>query len=99
MYKVILLSAFLLCRNYGGPQLSWQNQKPHGKTENLTAKTKTSRQTQKPHSKNKICHDKTKDLMAKPNNTQQKPNTSRQKQIPMAKPKLFVLAVKYLVLP
>jgi len=35
---------------YGGPQLSRQNQKPHGenkipkgKTENLTAKTKTSR--------------------------------------------------------
>ena len=38
---------------YGGPQLSRQNQKPHGKTENLTAKTKyltakpkTSRQNQ-----------------------------------------------------
>ena len=27
-------------RLYGGPQLSRQNQKPHGKTENLTAKTK-----------------------------------------------------------
>ena len=25
---------------YGGPQLSRQNQKPHGKTKNLTAKTK-----------------------------------------------------------
>ena len=34
-----------------GPQLSRQNQKPHGKTENLTAKTKTSRQNQKPHGK------------------------------------------------
>ena len=38
---------------YCGPQLSRQNRKPHrknkiphGKTENLTAKTKTSRQNQ-----------------------------------------------------
>ena len=90
---------------YGGPQLSRQNQKPHGKnkiphgkTENLTAKTKTSRQNQKPH-----C--KTKDLTAKPNTSQQKPNTSRQKQIPTAKPKLFCFccevfgfAVRFLVL-
>ena len=41
-------------RIYGGPQLSRQNQKPHGKnkiphgkTENLKAKTKTSRQNRK----------------------------------------------------
>ena len=48
---------------YGGPQLSRQNQKPHGKNKNITAKTKylaakpktsrqkqnTSRQNQKPH--------------------------------------------------
>ena len=74
---------------YGGPQLSRQNQKPHGKnkiphgkTKNLTAKTKyltakpkTSRQKQKPHGKNKIPHDKTKTLTAKPNTSQQKPNT------------------------
>ena len=66
---------------YGGPQLSRQNQKPHGKTENLTAKTKyltakpktsrqkqnTSRQNRKPHGKNKIPHNKTKNLTAKPN--------------------------------
>ena len=46
---------------YGGPQLSRQNQKPHdktkiphGKTESLTAKPKTSRQTQNPHGKTKI---------------------------------------------
>ena len=88
---------------YGGPQLwqlSRQNQKPHGenkiphgKTENLTAKTKTSRKNQKPH-----C--KTKDLTAKPNTSQQKPNTSRQKQIPTAlKQSYFVFAVKHLVLP
>ena len=52
---------------YGVPQLSRQNQKPHGKTENLTAKTKyltakpktsrqkqnTSQQNQKPHGKTK----------------------------------------------
>ena len=45
-------------RIYGGPQLSRQNQKPHGKnkiphgkTENLKAKTKTSRQNRKPHGK------------------------------------------------
>jgi len=55
---------------YGGPQLSRQNQKPHGKTENLTAKTKTSRQNQKAHGKNK-------DLTAKPNTSQEKPNTLR----------------------
>ena len=80
---------------YGGPQLSRQNQKPHdktkiphGKTENLTAKPKTSRQNQNPHGK-------TKDLTAKPtwNTSQQKPNTSRQNQ------SYFAFAVKYLVLP
>ena len=67
---------------YGGPQLSRQNQKPHGKnkiphgkTKNLTAKTKyltakpkTSRQKQKPHGK-------TKNLTAKPNTSQQKQNS------------------------
>ena len=55
--------------SYGGPQLSRQNQKPHGKnkiphgkTKNLTAKTKyltakpkTSRQNQILHSKSKIA--------------------------------------------
>ena len=55
-------------RIYGGPQLSRQNQKPHGKnkiphgkTENLKAKTKTSRQNRKPQGKNE-------NLMAKPKN-------------------------------
>ena len=45
---------------YGGPQLSRQNQKPHGKnkiphgkTENLTGKPKTSQQNRKPHGKTK----------------------------------------------
>ena len=60
MYKVILLIAFLLCRNYGGPQLSRQNQKPDGKTENLTAKPKTSWLNQILHSKNQIPHGKSK---------------------------------------
>ena len=92
MYKVILLIAFLLCRNYGGPQLSQQNQKPHGKTKNLTAKTKTSQQKQNTSRQNQNHHGKTKDLMAKPNTSQQKPNTSRQNQ------SYFVLAVRYLVL-
>ena len=39
--------------DYGGPQLSRQNQKHHGKTKNLTAKPKTSRQNQKPFDKTK----------------------------------------------
>ena len=82
--------------HYGGPQLSRQNQKPHGKnkipygkTENLTAKTKTSQQKQNTSRQNQNSHGKTKDLTTKPNTSQQKPNTSRQKQIPTAKPTLF----------
>ena len=39
---------------YGGPQLSRQNQKPHGKNKNLTAKPKTSRQKQLPTAKPKL---------------------------------------------
>ena len=39
---------------YGGPQLSRQNQKPHGKNKNLTAKPKTSRQKQIPTAKPKL---------------------------------------------
>ena len=71
-----------VCTNYyGGPQLSRQNQKPHGKnkiphgkTENLTAKTKylttkpkPSRQNQRPHGKTKYFTAKTKYLTAKAN--------------------------------
>ena len=55
----------------------------HGKTKNLTAKTKTSRQNQKPHGKNKIPCGKTKNLTAKPNTSQLR---------------YLVFAVKYLVL-
>ena len=66
---------------YGDPQLSRQNQKPHGKnkiphgkTENLTAKTKylttkpkPSRQNQRPHGKTKYFTAKTKYLTSKAN--------------------------------
>ena len=82
-----------LVSSYGGPQLSRQNQKPHGKTK-------------KPRGKIKIPHDKTKNLTTKPNTSQQKPNTPRQKQIPTARPKLFCFccevfgfAVRFLFLP
>ena len=56
--------------SYGGPQLSRQNQKPHGKNKNITAKPKTSRQkhhgkTKIPHGKNKIPHGKTKYFTAR----------------------------------
>ena len=78
----------------------------HGKTKNLTAKTKTSRQNQKPHGKNK-------NITAKPKTSRQKQNTSRQNQILHSKSKIalvlpwvfafavryLVFAVKYLVLP
>ena len=52
----------------------------HGKTKNLTAKTKTSRQNQKPL-------DKTENLTAKPKTSRQKQNTSRQNQKPHGKTK------------
>ena len=58
----------------------------HGKTKNLTAKTKTSRQNQKPHGKNKIPHGKKKYLTAKPNISQQNQNS-------------FGFAVRFLFLP
>ena len=74
-----------VCTNYyGGPQLSRQNQKPHGKnkiphdkTITLTEKPKTSGQSQILHSKNQIPHGKSK--------------YPRQNQC------YFVFAVKYLV--
>ena len=47
----------------------------HGKTKNLSAKTKTSRQNQQPNGENKIPHGKTKNLTAKPNTSQQKQNS------------------------
>ena len=53
---------------YDGRPLSRQNQKPHGKNKNITAKPKTSWQKQKHHGK-------TKNLTAKPNTSQQKQNS------------------------
>ena len=55
------------------------------KTKYLTAKPKTSRQKQKPHCKNKIPHDKTKDLTAKPKSER-----------PHGKTKYFTAKTKYL---
>ena len=59
---------------YGGPQLSQQKQKPHGKTKNLTVKTKylttkpkPSRQNQRPHGETKYFTAKAKYLSAKAN--------------------------------
>ena len=65
--KEFLLFIASLEVTYGGSQLSRQNQKPHGKNKNITAKAKyltakpktsrqkqnTSRQNQKPHGKTK----------------------------------------------
>ena len=66
---------------------SQQNQKPHGRNKNITAKPKTSgqkqntsRQNQNPHGKNKIPYGKTKTLTAKTKYLTAKPKTSRQKQ-------------------
>ena len=73
--KMTKSKAYTTSSCYGGPQLSEQNQKLHGKNKNLTAKPKTLRQKQRPHGKNKYFR--------------AKPNTSQQKQTLMAKPKLF----------
>ena len=63
---------------------------------------KTSRQNQKPHVKNKIPHDKTKNLTAKPKTSRQNQILHRKSQIPHGKSKYprqnqsyFVFAVKY----
>ena len=83
---------------YGGPQLSRKNQKPHGKTENLTAKAKypttkpkTSRQNQRPHGKTKYFTAKTKYPTAKA-------NYPRQNQSHFAHCEVFGFAVGFLVL-
>ena len=63
---------------------------------------KTSRQNQKPHVKNKIPHNKTKNLTAKPKTSRQNQILHRKSQIPHGKSKYprqnqsyFVFAVKY----
>ena len=82
--------------DYGGPQLSRQNQKAHGKnkilhgkTENLTAKTKyLTRQNRKPQKT------KTSRQNQKPHGKNKK--TSRQNQRPHGKTKYFTAKTKYL---
>ena len=76
------MGSWLCTYFYDGRQLSRQNQKPHGKNKNITAKPKTSwqkqntsRQNEKPDGKNKTPHSKTKNLTAKPNTSQQKKNS------------------------
>ena len=63
----------------------------HGKTKNLTAKTKTSRENQKPHGKNKIPQGKTKNLTAKTKYLTAKPKPSRQNQILHSKNKIALV--------
>ena len=65
-------------QSYGGPQLSRQNRKPHGKNKNITAKTKYL--TAKP----KTSRQKQKYLTAKP-------KTSRQNQILRSKNKIALV--------
>ena len=83
-------------RTYGGPQLSQQNQKlhgknkiPHRKTENLTAKTKYLMPKPKTSRKNKIPHDhgKTENLTAKTKTSKQNQKPHGQNKIPHDKTK------------
>ena len=104
--KEFLLFIASLEVTYGGPQLSRQNQKPHGKNENITAKPKTSRQkqntsrqNQKPHGKSKIPHGKTKNLTAKTKYPTAKSNTSEQQKTALVLPWVFAFAVRFLFLP
>ena len=73
---------------YGGPQLSRQNQKPHGKDKNVTAKPKTSRQKQNPKTsrQNQILQSKSKIALVLP-------------WVFAFAVRYLVFAVKYLVLP
>ena len=92
--------------------VSQQNQKPHGRNKNITAKPKTSRQkqntsrqNQNPHGKNKIPYGKTKTLTVKTKYLTAKPKTSWQNQILRSKSKIalvllwviFAFAVRNLV--
>ena len=72
--------------NYGGPQLSRQNKKSHGKNKKPTAKQKASRQKQKTHGNIKSLTAKTKSprqkqkAHGKRNKLTAKPTSLRQKQ-------------------
>ena len=73
----------------------------HGKTKNLSAKTKTSRQNQQPNGENKIPHGKTKNLTAKPNTSRQNQIVDQilhsKSKIALVLPWVFAFAVRYLV--
>ena len=69
----------------------------HGKTKNLSAKTKTSRQNQQPNGENKIPHGKTKNLTAKPNTSRQNQILHSKSKIALVLPWVFAFAVRYLV--
>ena len=71
------------------PQLSRQNQKPHGKNKIPHGKTKTSWQKQNTSWQNR-------NLTAKTKTSQRKLNTSRQNQRPHGKTKYFTAKTKYL---
>ena len=77
---------YVLYTYYGGPQLSRQNQKPHGKNKNLTAKPKTSRQKQNTSRQNQILHSKNKIALVLP-------------WVFAFAVRYSVFAVKYLLLP
>ena len=77
---------------YGGPQLSRQNQKPHGKNKNITAKPKTSRQKQNTSRQNQKPHGKTENLLAKP-------ILHSKNKIALVLPWVFAFAVRYLAFP
>ena len=82
MFWTFIMFDFVLVF-HRGPQLSRQNQKPHcknkiphGNTENLTAKPKTSRQKQNTSRQHRKPHGKTKNLTAKTKYLTAKPKTS-----------------------
>ena len=65
---------------YGGPQLSRQQQKAHGKNKKLTAETKCSRRKQKRSRQKQKAHGKSKKLTAKAKKVTVETKCSRQKQ-------------------
>ena len=91
------------------PKTSWQKQKHHGKTKNLTAKTKiiprsktinlmekTKYLTAKPKTsrQNQKPRGKNKNIAAKPKTSWQKQTTSRQNQKSQGKTKYFTAKTK-----
>ena len=83
--KIVAKLETLSSDHYGGPQLSRQNQKPHGKNKIRHSKTK------KPHGKNK-------NLMTKSNTHGKKQIPHSKSKYPRQTQSYFAFAVKYLVL-